>query len=78
MKFVKAPKNFEKEQWSDLVVGYFNKKAIVKSESGRLSFIRCEEHHAPIGTSVPTGQAEPIEKLSEREQLQIQEIYKDK
>lgn len=75
MKFVKKPKNFEQEVWDYLVIGYFNGKAILKDESGRLFFLRCEENEAPIGTAVPKGGEEPIEKLSESEQEKIQEIY---
>lgn len=78
MKFVKEPKNFEEENWNYLVIGYFNGKAIVKNEAYRLFFIRCEEQMAPIGTVVPEGLAEPIEKLGSEEQEQIQEIYGNK
>lgn len=78
MKFVKEPRNFEQESWHNLVIGYFRGKAIVKNELYRLYFIRCEENEAPIGTVVPDGIAEPIEKLEAEEQEQIQQIYGNK
>lgn len=78
MKFLREPKNFEEENWNYLVIGYFNGKAIVKSEANQLYFIRCDEEASPIGTAVPEGLAEPIEKLSSEEQEQIQEIYGNK
>lgn len=78
MKFVKEPKNFETEKWNYLVIGYFNEKAIVKNEEGQLYFVRCEEQAAPIGTVIPDGMAEPVEKLSDKEQELIQDIYGNK
>lgn len=78
MKFIKEPINFEQENWGYLVIGYFNGKAIVKDESYRLYFIRCEEQAAPIGTVVSGNLAKSIEKLNSVEQEQIQGIYGDK
>lgn len=75
MKFVKQPVNFEKEKWNYLVIGYFNGKAIVKNESDRLYFIRCEENEAPIGTVVTEEMVSSVEKLSSEEQERIQTIY---
>lgn len=76
MKFFKEPVNFEEEEWEHLVIGYFHGKAIVKDENNGLFFLKCEEAVAPIGTTLPKGVAEPIEKLSSTEQEQIEEIYK--
>lgn len=75
MKFFKEPKQFEEEEWEHLVIGYFHGKAIVKDENGHLFFLKCEEAAAPIGTALPKGLAEPIGKLSSKEQEQIEEIY---
>lgn len=75
MKFFKEPKQFEEEEWEHLVIGYFHGKAIVKDENGHLFFLKCEEVAAPIGTVLPKGLAEPIGKLSSKEQEQIEEIY---
>lgn len=76
MKFFREPVNFEEEEWEHLVIGYFHGKAIVKDENNRLFFLKCEEAVAPIGTTLPKGVAEPIEKLSSTEQEQIEEVYK--
>lgn len=78
MRYFEEPKNFEEVQGNYLVIGYFHGKAIVKDETDRLYFIRCEEREAPIGTVVSGDEVQIIEKLSKDEQESIQAIYEYK
>ncbi len=75
MKFAKGREKDGQDHWNYLSVGYYNGKAIIKNEAGRLYYIRCEECAAPIGTVVTGSAVTSIDKLPQEEQQQIQDIY---
>ena len=54
------------------VTGYYQGKSILKRED-HLFFLKCEEAEAPTGTMVEA--AKPVSELSEKEQLEIFQIY---
>ena len=65
----------EKVNYEILVIGYYNGKAIVKSESGNLFYMECEEQIAPEGTVLENDALTPISELSVQEQREIHNIY---
>lgn len=75
MRTITEPVNFEQEGPFYQVVGYYREKAIARDEEGNLFFLRCEEEEAPIGTVIPGGGIQTIEKLAEEERDIIQNIY---
>ncbi len=75
MKYQIEPRNFETLHEQHLAVGYYKGKAIVKDESGRLYFVRCEENELPIGTLADAELLEPMELLEKTERLEILRIY---
>ena len=56
------------------VTGYYQGKSILKRED-HLFFLKCEEAEAPTGTMVEVDAAKPVSELSEKEQLEIFQIY---
>ena len=53
MTIFKKPESDKKVRRSNLVIGYYMGKAIVKDEENNiLYFIECEECHAPEGTYI--------------------------
>ena len=56
------------------VTGYYQGKSILKRED-HLFFMKCEEAEAPTGTMVEVDAAKPVSELSEKEQLEIFQIY---
>lgn len=65
----------EKVIYENLVIGYYNGKAIVKNELGNLFYMECEEQIAPEGTVLENDVLTPISELSVQEQREIHNIY---
>ena len=57
------------------VTGYYQGKSNSKNGKTNLFFLKCEEAEAPTGTMVEVDAAKPVSELSEKEQLEIFQIY---
>lgn len=77
MLFV-TPKSAEKVRNENLVIGYYNGKAIVKNEKDFLFFIECDECNAPEGMYVENEALTSLGALPEKEQIEIREIFLSK
>lgn len=76
MTIFKKPESNKKVRRSNLVIGYYMGKAIVKDEENNiLYFIECEECHAPEGTYIENEALTPITSLTTIEQEIIKKIY---
>lgn len=73
---IKKPyNNFESLNYENLVVGYYNGKAIVKNEESTLFYMECPEKIAPEGSVLQNEDIRPISELPEDEQIEIIAIY---
>lgn len=72
------PKNAERMRNYNIVVGYFQGKAIIRNENGFFFFIECEECHAPEGTVIENEALTSIDNLSEDEKLMILDIFEER
>lgn len=74
---IKPPKNnFESLNYENLVIGYYNGKAIAKNEQGMLFYLECPENIAPEGSVLDNASVSPISDLDPEEREKIIAIYK--
>lgn len=75
MTYFVLPQDGQEVRGDNLVIGYYNGKAIIKNEDNFLFFIECEECHAPQGTVVENGALNSINELEREEQETIKKLF---
>ena len=75
MVLIKPMCDVSKTNYTNLVIGYFNGKVIVKNDFGHLYYMICEEQIAPVGTFLESDLLAPVKNLPEAEQAEIYAIY---
>ena len=75
MVLIKPMCDVSKTNYTNLVIGYFNGKIIVKNDFGHLYYMICEEQIAPVGTFLESDLLAPVKNLPEAEQAEIYAIY---
>ena len=67
MVLIKPMCDVSKTNYTNLVIGYFNGKVIVKNDFGHLYYMICEEQIAPVGTFLESDLLAPVKNLPEAE-----------